>query len=240
MIPLVCSTSFGFALAGLILARDLRGLFLCSSLVAVPSFWVASLNVCITGRKHTFLLVSHSVTHMAVQKAVVSCRCWAASIENSPFFLVAIIPRLPPTLTTLLTLWFLFYCKQTTDAAPLPEEPADAQNATVGDTALKPGTAFYWGNYIVNQQDVLVPEAAAKGNSVIALASGADFALALRSDGQVVVWGEETVGGISNRKVPPIVTAKGATAIAAGWDYSAALLKDGQVSMQSNTLRSSF
>jgi hypothetical protein len=95
--------------------------------------------------------------------------------------------------------------------------------------ARQPGTAFYWGTTIVNQDDVAVPDEAAKGGGIVALASGSQHILALKQGGKVLAWGADSDTGRSNTAIPAIVSTKGATAIAAGRGFSVALLKGGQV-----------
>jgi hypothetical protein len=97
------------------------------------------------------------------------------------------------------------------------------------DAARTPGTALYWGNFIVNQEDVDVLDEAAKGGKVVALASGSEHVLALKQGGKVLAWGADSDTGRSNTAIPAIVSTKGATAIAAGRSFSVALLKGGQV-----------
>jgi alpha-tubulin suppressor-like RCC1 family protein len=61
-------------------------------------------------------------------------------------------------------------------------------------------------------------------SNVIAVAAGFNHALALRKDGSVVAWGDNTYG---ETNVPPKLT--NAVAIAAGFEYSLALKADGTV-----------
>jgi hypothetical protein len=92
-----------------------------------------------------------------------------------------------------------------------------------------PDRAVYWGNFVVNQQDVPVPAEAAKGGNIIALASGEEHVLALTKTGKVLAWGYDTPAGKANAAIPTSVTTTGAKAIAAGRYFSVALLKNGVV-----------
>jgi hypothetical protein len=92
-----------------------------------------------------------------------------------------------------------------------------------------PGRAVYWGNFCVNQQDVLVPAEAVKGGNILALASGEEHVLALTRTGKVLAWGYDTPAGQANAAIPTSVTATGAKAIAAGRYFSIAWLKSGVV-----------
>jgi hypothetical protein len=87
----------------------------------------------------------------------------------------------------------------------------------------------YWGNFVVNQQDITVPAEAVKGGNIIALASGEEHVLALTKTGKVLVWGYDTPAGKANAQIPSSVKATGAKAIAAGRYFSVAWLKDGVI-----------
>jgi alpha-tubulin suppressor-like RCC1 family protein len=115
--------------------------------------------------------------------------------------------------------------------APPSAEQANSSGVTDADTAArKPaGSVVYWGNNIVNQEDVVVPDEAAKGNSVVALAAGSQHALALLRGGRVVAWGSDDLAGRENAAVPDDVKKVGAKSVAAGQYFSVALLKDGRV-----------
>ena len=73
-------------------------------------------------------------------------------------------------------------------------------------------------------------------SGVIAIASGSDHSLALKSDGSVVTWGDNLSGqlgnGNNNSSNSPVAVSgltSGVTAIAGGGDHSLALKNDGSV-----------
>ncbi|MBK8092251.1 MAG: choice-of-anchor D domain-containing protein [Verrucomicrobiaceae bacterium] len=116
------------------------------------------------------------------------------------------------------------------------------------------GTLAAWGSNVSGQLGnnnatgnsatpvaVLTTSAALFGKVVVGIAAGADFTLALCSDGKVAAWGRNIEGQLGNSDlgvnspVPVLVTANGAlsgkivTAVAAGGTHALARCSDGTV-----------
>ena len=97
--------------------------------------------------------------------------------------------------------------------------PGAAAELGTGDSAPPGRIVTAWGSN--NNGQTQVPTGL---RGVTAIAAGAYFNLALRSDGTVAAWGLDQDG---QTRVPAGLT--GVTAIAAGWGHSLALRVDGTV-----------
>ncbi len=103
------------------------------------------------------------------------------------------------------------------------------------------GTLLSWGSDIIGQlgDDSTIankptPVAVSGANNIIAIAAGGLFALALKSDGTLLSWGQDTNGQlgddstIANKPTPvPVSGASDVISIAAGSDFSLAIKSDG-------------
>jgi alpha-tubulin suppressor-like RCC1 family protein len=136
-----------------------------------------------------------------------------------------------------------------TTTALLPQEIGGLSEAVQvaggekhGVALLAGGTVMTWGNNEFGQLGngtseprSLVPTSVGGLTEVTAVAAGGNFSLALRSDGTVVAWGENSHGQLGdgttqNRNVPVPVSGLGeVVAIAAGRYFSLARLSDGKV-----------
>jgi len=108
------------------------------------------------------------------------------------------------------------------------------------------GTVWAWGDNYEGQlgngtfaDGVAVPAQVPGLTNIVAVAAGADHSLALRSDGTLWVWGDNSYGelgngtrnppGINGTPSPIQVPISGVVAIAAGYEFSIALKTDGTV-----------
>jgi hypothetical protein len=96
----------------------------------------------------------------------------------------------------------------------------------VSNGVVKGYGMFADGNAVSNLPVKNYPPTPAPTN-VVALASGLSHAVALKSDGSLVVWGSDN--GWGQLDLPPELTGKKVTAIAAGHNFTLALTADGSV-----------
>jgi alpha-tubulin suppressor-like RCC1 family protein len=112
---------------------------------------------------------------------------------------------------------------------------------------LSNGTVMAWGDNESGQlgigttaEDSEVPVAVKGLSGVTAISAGANYSLALLSDGTVMAWGANEsgqlgTGGITARNVPTAVKRlTGVAAISAGGEFSLALLSNGTVQAWGN------
>jgi alpha-tubulin suppressor-like RCC1 family protein len=110
---------------------------------------------------------------------------------------------------------------------------AHAWGASSGAFAWGEGTRGQLGDATTERSDVPTGVSGLRG--VTAVSGGADFSLALLSDGTVAAWGENGFGELGNAStemsdVPvPVRGLTGVKAIAAGGNHSLALLSNGTV-----------
>ena len=121
-----------------------------------------------------------------------------------------------------------------------------AAGASFG-VALKAGTVWTWGNNQSGQlgngaalpgPDMATPHAVSGATGVVAIAAGAAFVIAVKSDHSVVAWGNGTSGelgdgGTADSSTPQAVSTLGAgsgvIAVTAGFSHALALKGDGSL-----------
>jgi alpha-tubulin suppressor-like RCC1 family protein len=104
-------------------------------------------------------------------------------------------------------------------------------------------TVLAWGSNVTGQlgdatlvsKSVPVKVLLAEGVTITAVAAGGDFSLALKSDGTVLSWGNNSKGQLGNNTFVasyspvPVLGLSGITAIAAGGSHALALKDDGTI-----------
>ena len=135
---------------------------------------------------------------------------------------------MPTSLCTTFLLWITVFMLAACSQSPAPQDVTDP--VIIQLQAATGGEVIAWGSNTFGQ--TTVPVFSHLSNTYTAVAAGSSHSVGLRSDGQIVVWGNPdpwgywgNYQGIAN--VPPLPSDMVYTAVAAGGLHSLALRSDG-------------